>query len=67
MGRGGVGWGGHGRKKHSVSFAKLVVSLCDYIIISIPSTQLGEGRTRLHEATTYAVHKTVPFVYIGAM
>ena len=57
-----MGWGGHGRKKHSVSFAKLEVSLCDYIFISIPSTQSGEGRTRLHEAIKYAVHKTVPFV-----
>ena len=29
--RGGVV--GHGRKKHSVSFAKLVVLCCDYIFI----------------------------------
>ena len=54
--------GGHCRKKHSVSFAKLVVLCCDYIIISIPSTLSGEGRTRLHEAIKYAVHKAVPFV-----
>ena len=57
-----MGWGGCGRKKHSVSFAKLVVLCCDYIFISIPSTQSGEGRTRLHEAAKYAVHKIVPFV-----